>query len=132
MPTALITIGGPALKKKIIPLVSQLKGLGFRIFATNHTAKYLNQEGIGADTLYKIGDSREPNIAEYLAQGSLDLIINIPGVVVDTDYSEILNDEYSIRRKGVEMGVPVITNYEAAEVFVKALAWMRNNNLTLL
>jgi len=131
-PSVLITLGGPALKDKIIPLVSQLKGLGFKIFATDHTARYLNQKGIGADTLYKIGEPREPNIAEYLAKGSLDLIINIPGDVVDSDYSEIINDEYSIWRKGVELGIPVITNYEAAEVFVKALSWMKNNSLTII
>ena len=131
-PSVLITIGGPELKEKIIPLVSLLKKMSFKIFATNHTAKYLNQKGIATDTLHKIGDPRVPNIAEYLGQGSFDLIINIPGVVDGSDYSEILNDEYSIRRKGVEQGVPVITNFEAAEVFVKALSWMKNNNLTLL
>ncbi|MFQ6011149.1 MAG: carbamoyl-phosphate synthase large subunit, partial [Nitrososphaerales archaeon] len=131
-PNALITIGGPTLKERIIPLVSQLNELGYHIFATDHTAKFLNQRGIAADTLHKIGEAQEPNIAEYLARGSLDLIINIPGKVDDSDYSEILNDEYSIRRKGVELGVPVITNFEAADVFVKALSWTRNNNLTLI
>jgi carbamoyl-phosphate synthase large subunit len=43
----------------------------------------------------------------------------------------MLYDEYQIRRKAVEMGVPVLTTLEAANSFVNTLEWLRTNTPTL-
>jgi len=43
----------------------------------------------------------------------------------------MLEDEYIIRRKAVELGIPVLTNHETAFVFVKSLEWMQNNKPTI-
>jgi methylglyoxal synthase len=36
--------------------------------------------------------------------------------------SNILEDEYRIRRMAVEFGIPVFTNLEVADAFIKALS----------
>jgi carbamoyl-phosphate synthase large subunit len=36
----------------------------------------------------------------------------------------MLYDEYLIRRKAVEMGVPVLTTIEGASSFIKTLEWL--------
>ena len=43
----------------------------------------------------------------------------------------IIEDEYLIRRKAVELGIPVITTIELAEVFVDGIDWLNNNTLTI-
>jgi carbamoyl-phosphate synthase large subunit len=39
----------------------------------------------------------------------------------------MLDDEYQIRRKAVEMGIPVLTTVESAISFIRCLEW-RNKN----
>jgi len=39
----------------------------------------------------------------------------------------MLDDEYMIRRKAVEMGIPVFTTLESANMFLKALEWLVSN-----
>jgi carbamoyl-phosphate synthase large subunit len=43
----------------------------------------------------------------------------------------MLYDEYQIRRKAVEMGIPVLTTIEAASSFIKTLQWLSTNTPTL-
>jgi carbamoyl-phosphate synthase large subunit len=125
----LITVGGPILKKRVLPLVEDLQKLGFNIFATEHTADFLIRNGFqGITVLHKIGEpNRKPNLQDYLVQGRLDLIINIPSTTVFEKYAKMLEDEYLIRRKAVELGVPVLTTFETARVFVQGLAWIKTN-----
>jgi carbamoyl-phosphate synthase large subunit len=47
-------------------------------------------------------------------------------------YLDMLTDEYQIRRKAVEMGIPVMTTIETAISFVKTLEWLKNNSVTLV
>ena len=43
----------------------------------------------------------------------------------------IIEDEYLIRRKAVELGIPVITTPELAEVFIEGLYWLKENKLSI-
>jgi carbamoyl-phosphate synthase large subunit len=43
----------------------------------------------------------------------------------------MLYDEYQIRRKAVEMGIPVLTTIEAATSFVESLNWRTKNQPTI-
>ena len=126
----LVTVGGSELKEQLFPLVEKLRLLDLHIHATEHTADFLNQRGVGKVTvLYKIGEpDRTPNIAEYLANQQLDLVINIPSTLTLEKYADTLEDEYMIRRKAVELGVPVLTNVETAEAYVDGLLWLRKHS----
>ena len=42
----------------------------------------------------------------------------------------MLYDEYQIRRKSLELGIPVLTTIELAESFVKTLEWLQKNETT--
>ena len=42
----------------------------------------------------------------------------------------MLDDEYQIRRKSLELGIPVLTTIELADSFVKTLEWLKNNHTT--
>ena len=42
----------------------------------------------------------------------------------------MLDDEYQIRRKSLELGIPVLTTIELADSFVKTLEWLKDNHTT--
>lgn len=119
----LITVGGLKLKRRILPIVRELKQLGYKIIATEHTAEFLEEREIsGIEVLYKVSEPlRKPNIMEELTNGSIKLIINIPSAIALEKYANMLYDEYVMRRKAVELGIPVITNIETAYAFLMAL-----------
>jgi carbamoyl-phosphate synthase large subunit len=132
-----ISVGGKELKEKILKIAIELKNMGYNIIATEHTAEYFVEHGIeNVQTIYKIHEkSRHPNIIEYLRTGMIDLVINIPSSLSLEKYSTMIEDEYIIRRKAIELGIPVITNIATAEVFVQGLKWlkiMNNKNYTNL
>jgi len=119
----LISVGGDDLRNKVIPLAKKLKKLGFTIFATEHTALALKNNGIYAVKLYKIHEhGMEPNIMGCLQNGAIDLVINIPlPSTVEEEFEKILEDEYKIRRMAVDYNLPVIVNLELAKALIEAI-----------
>jgi carbamoyl-phosphate synthase large subunit len=82
--------------------------------------------------VYKISEpDRKPNIADLLFERRIDFIINIPSTSTIEKYVGMLYDEYLIRRKAVEMGVPVLTTIEGATSFAKTLEWLASSQPTI-
>src|SRR5256886_5183972 len=108
-------------RKGIIPYARLLAENGYRIYATRHTAEELASKGIESTTLYKVRERRKPNILDYLTSKEIKLVINIPSHETDAESRLILRDEYVIRRKAAEFGIPVVTNLELARALVRAL-----------
>ncbi len=130
--TALITIGGEENKEKLLQTAASLKELGYNIMATEHTAEFLSEKIGDVDIVYKISEpERKPNIADLLFERKIDFIINVPSTSTLEKYVGMLYDEYQIRRKSLEMGIPVLTTPEIAESFVKTLAWLQENDPTI-
>jgi len=123
----LITVGGRELKNRIVPLSVALASLGFEIYATEHTAQTLHEAGLRkVVALNKIREaSKKPNILDYLLNGKISLVINIPTNGDSTVDQEILADEYAIRRLAVEHNTPVVTTIELASAIVEALQYLR-------
>ncbi len=126
---ALITVGGIKNKEKLLPLISLISSMGFKILATEHTAEFFEKFGLGdVELVYKISEpERNPNILNLLTNHKIDFIINIPSTSTIEKYIGMLYDEYQIRRKAVEMGIPVLTTVESAISFVKTLEWIKGN-----
>ena len=129
--SALVTVGGAQNKEKLLQTIARLKSLGFKILATEHTAEFF-QEKIGeVQVVHKISEpQRKPNIADLLYERKIDFIINIPSTSTLEKYVGMLDDEYQIRRKSLELGIPVLTTIELAESFVKTLEWLKDNETT--
>ena len=129
--TVLITIGGEENKEKLLQTTASLKNLGFKIIATEHTAEFLQEKFGEVGVVYKISEpDRKPNIADLLFERKIDFIINIPSTSTLEKYVGMLYDEYQIRRKSLELGIPVLTTIELAESFVKTLEWLQKNETT--
>jgi carbamoyl-phosphate synthase large subunit len=131
--TALVTVGGQQNKERLLPLVSRISAVGYNIIATEHTAEFIERNSFNkVQQVYKISEpNRKPNISDLLFEHKIDFIINIPSTSTAEKYVGMLYDEYLIRRKAVEMGVPVLTTIEAASSFISTLAWLKNHTPTV-
>ena len=66
---------------------------------------------------WKDSDEKSPAAVELLNKGEIDLVINIP-----RSYDQQGRpDGYRIRRRAVDMNVPLITNFQLARAVVDAL-----------
>ena len=129
---ALITVGGAENKEKLLQTAVLLKNLGYKILATEHTAEFLSDKRIGnVEVVYKISEpQRKPNIADLLYERKINFIVNVPSTATLEKYVGMLYDEYQIRRKAVELGIPVLTTTELADSFAKTLEWLSHNETT--
>ena len=129
--TALVTVGGAENKAKLVSSIALLKQLGFKILATEHTAEFFEEKIGQIEIVHKISEpERKPNIADLLYGRKIDFIINIPSTSTLEKYVGMLDDEYQIRRKSLELGIPVLTTIELADSFVKTLEWLKDNETT--
>jgi carbamoyl-phosphate synthase large subunit len=118
--SVLISMG--KTRKAIVPYARRLAEAGYRIYATKHTSEELSVNGIQSTILYKVRERRQPNILDYLTGNKIKLVINIPSHEGEDDTSrQILQDEYAIRRKATEYGIPLVTNIELAIALVDSL-----------
>jgi carbamoyl-phosphate synthase large subunit len=131
--SALVTVGGQKNKEMLLPIVSLTSSMKYRMMATEHTAEFMeNNKFKDVQLVYKISEpDRKPNIADLLYDRKIDFIINIAATSTLEKYVDMLYDEYQIRRKAVEMGIPVLTTIEAASSFIKTLQWLSTNTPTL-
>ena len=113
----LLSTGPPKTKEYLLPTVKKLAEMGFELFATGGTAKFLEANGIKTTLLRWPLEGKEPNAATYLSHKKIDLVINIPKSFEE----EELRNDYLIRRRAVEYGIPVITNPELAVTLTGAL-----------
>jgi carbamoyl-phosphate synthase large subunit len=100
----------------------ELSGLGFRLLATDGTARLLSENGINAVVVRKnsqgTGPLGEKTIVEMLNGGDIDLVINTP-VGRGTRA-----DGWAIRTAAVQRSIPIITTtagFSAAVQGIKAL-----------
>ncbi len=122
-----LTIGGEKSKLDLLPSAKILAELGFKIYATDHTSKFLSQHGIKNTLLHKIAEKKYPSILDPIKEGIIDLVINISKPRSEAGETA----GYIIRRNCVDLGIPLITNLQAAELFVSSLASKKKEDLEI-
>ncbi|BBM85200.1 carbamoyl-phosphate synthase (glutamine-hydrolyzing) large subunit [Candidatus Uabimicrobium amorphum] len=119
----LLSTGPMVQKLEFLDSARKLQKMGFKLFASAGTAKFLSKEGIETSMLHwPLERDKQPNIHDYLTQGKIDLVINIPK---SNERSELTNG-YLIRRTSVDFSVSLITNIKCAKLFVESL-WHDKN-----
>lgn len=117
--SVLITMG--KTRTGMIPYARLLAQNGYRLYSTRHTAQEFARVGIPSRKLYKIREKKSPNILDHITSKEIKLVINIPSHENDGESSLVMRDEYVIRRKAAEFGIPVVTNLQLAQALVKSL-----------
>ena len=115
--TILLSTGAIESKADFLESTKILKKMGFMFYATKGTADFMKKNDIKAEVLHWPLENKEPNTLSYIADGKIDLVINIPKNIE----KEELDNDYLIRRKAVDFNVPLITNLQLAKRFVEAI-----------
>jgi carbamoyl-phosphate synthase large subunit len=113
----LFSTGTPKNKAEILEDILALKEMGLKFYGTKGTADYYKLSGIDVEVLYRPFDEKEPSILTYLGNGEIDMVINIPKTAEKVE----LDSDYIIRRKAVDLNIPLFTNVQATKRFIKAL-----------
>ncbi|MGA1821265.1 MAG: carbamoyl-phosphate synthase (glutamine-hydrolyzing) large subunit [Thermoplasmatota archaeon] len=116
--TVLISAGPPERKTGWLPVLSELRRLGYRFYATSGTARFMRKHGFETETLRWPLDGGSPNCTEYVRDGKIGLVINIPK---NNEEVELSND-YLIRRESVDNGVPLLTNLSLTKRLFESLS----------
>jgi len=130
---AFLSVGGPRLKEELLPAARRLREIGLRIFATEDTGAFLTDRGLrGVRILHKVSEpDRHPNVRETLDRGDIDLILNVPLSLTQEKFEQMLEDEYFLRRRAVELGIPLFTSLETFAAYVEGIAWHEEHPLTV-
>ncbi len=123
----LISLGKEENKIKLLTSIKSLETQGFNLYATEDTADFLKREGVKCKKVYKIHTEMKPNVADLFEKGALDLIINIPARALARESG----DGFIVRRKAVDLDIPLITNRQLAEAFINALASIKLGDLKI-
>lgn len=106
-------------KDEAWPILSGFAELGFRIAATEGTAKYLRSRGLEVRVVNKLAQGT-PNLADDIRDGRIQLVINTL-----TKGRKPERDGFRIRRTAVENGVPCLTSLDTAASLLEVLSTIR-------
>ena len=112
-------------KENVVPIAKRFQNVGYKIFATRGTAKFLNENGVKALTVRKL-EQESPNIMDLILGHEIDLVIDIP-----QQGAERSRDGFVIRRNAIETGVHVLTSLDTAAALATSLE-NRAKALTLI
>src|SRR5260221_685435 len=114
--TAFLSVGD-ADKPAVVPVAAALAGLGFKLVATEGTARTLQAAGLEVEQVAKVAEGGEATVVDLVRRGRCDLVVNTPfgGSLQRTD-------GYRIREAALVARVPCITTISGAAAAVHAIA----------
>ncbi|MBQ5655348.1 MAG: carbamoyl-phosphate synthase (glutamine-hydrolyzing) large subunit [Bacteroidaceae bacterium] len=118
----MLSSGGTKEKASLLDAAQALCKAGYTIYATEGTARFLNENNAKAITVGWPDEegSDKLNIMDMISQHKVDLIVNVPK---DHTKREKTNG-YRIRRGAIDHNIPLITNARLASAFIEAFCRM--------
>ncbi len=119
---------GPIKDKVTLLEVSHLLAdKGYELFATRGTGEFLRGNGIDATILHWPDEEIHPNTLDYIRNGLIDLVVNIPKNLTQGE----LKNDHIIRRNAIDFNVPLITNARLAEAFISAFCKLDIDDISI-
>jgi len=112
-------------KSESVGVAGALAHMGFKLYATGGTARYLAQKGINCEAVFKVREGR-PDAVDLIKNGNVQLILNTP-LGKKAQY-----DELAMRLAGLRYGIPCITNLSAGKAVVSAIRALCAGELRVL
>ena len=103
-------------KAEITGVTEKFVQLGFSLYATRGTAKFLAEKGFKAKVVEKIRECPESNTATLLESGKVSYIISTSERGRDPAF-----DDVKIRRKACSLGIPCLTSIDTANALADSL-----------
>ena len=112
-------------KEEALPIAKGLSDLGFQLWATAGTQKFLSQRGLQVKGINRMREG-SPHCVEAIAENRFALVINT------TSDEAAIHDSFSIRRAALEQKIPYTTVLSAARVMIEAIREQRKGALEIL
>ena len=103
-------------KPEAVGVAKRFEALGYKIYATRSTAKYLQEHGVNALRVNKISQE-SPNVMDLILGHKIDLVIDTP----TQGNGDKSRDGFLIRRNAIETGVYCITAMDTANALARSL-----------
>ena len=103
-------------KPEAVGVAKRFEALGYKIYATRSTAKYLQEHGVNALRVNKISQE-SPNVMDLILGHKIDLVIDTP----TQGNGDKTRDGFLIRRNAIETGVYCITAMDTANALARSL-----------
>ncbi|CAM3318588.1 carbamoyl-phosphate synthase large subunit [Vagococcus fessus] len=113
--SVLLTIADEA-KEEALEIAKRFAAIGYRLVATEGTAKYLEASGLAVTEISKIADETGRTILDCIREGDVQVVVN----TMDKKRT-VATDGFLIRREAVEHGVPLFTSLDTASAILKVL-----------
>ena len=107
-------------KPEVVDLARDFAEEGFKIIASRHTCKLLQEAGIEAQMINKLQEGR-PNMLDLITNGEVDLIINTP-----IGRERQWDDSY-LRKTAIKKKVPYMTTIAAAKATISGIKAMKRS-----
>ena len=111
-------------KEALLPIARKLVALGFTLYATEGTHKFLNEKKVESTLSRKIHEVR-PNLEDAIKNRELQLIINTPSGKAGQ------HDDSYIRMLAIQKKIPYMTSMAAALATVEGIAAMAKGHTAL-
>ncbi|MDH4348571.1 MAG: carbamoyl-phosphate synthase large subunit, partial [Gemmatimonadota bacterium] len=106
-------------KATVLPIARRLHAMGFKLYATEGTARFFEEHEVPAEPVLKVYEGR-PNAIDLLLSGDVGLLINTPlGKLTQ-------QDDYTIRAAALTRRVPYTTTLSAASAACDAITALRD------
>ena len=102
-------------KEEGVGVAKRFEALGYKIYATRSTAKYLKEHGVNALRVNKI-NQESPTVMDLILGHKIDLVIDTP-----TQGRDKTRDGFLIRRNAIETGVHCLTSLDTANALALSL-----------
>ena len=103
-------------KEEAVGVAKRFEALGYKIYATRSTAKYLQEHGVAALRVNKI-NQESPTVMDLILGHKIDLVIDTP----TQGNGDKTRDGFLIRRNAIETGVYCITSLDTANALARSL-----------
>ena len=102
----------------------KLLAMGFRIFCTKGTAKYLTKKNIEVSIINKVREGR-PHIVDMIKNYQISLIFNT------TQGNQSISDSFSLRQAALYLNIPYYTTISGSNAAVMAIESLKKGNLDI-
>jgi carbamoyl-phosphate synthase large subunit len=103
-------------KEEAAPIIKEFVDLGYEVYATEGTARYLAARGVPTTEVRKIADRDSHNLLDLILQNKVDLLINTA-----SKDKRIEMEAAVIRRASVQRSIPCLTSLDTARALLTAL-----------
>lgn len=107
-------------------MAKRFSDIGYGIYATAGTARYLQKKGLYVNVVNKISQEGTGNVLDIIRKGKVNYVINTMSID-----KEVTNDGFLIRRVSAENNISCFTSFDTANAILKVLESMNFTTISM-